>query len=45
MRCKSYFHNEVPETFSEVPAFRPKSGRLPPKGHANLELFLGQLEK
>ena len=45
MRCKWHFHNEVSETFSEIPAFRPKSSWLPPKGHASLEIFLSQLEK
>ena len=28
MRCEWYFHNEVSETFSEMPAFRQKSGWL-----------------
>ena len=29
MRCKWHFRNEVSETFSEIPAFRPKSSWLP----------------
>ena len=45
MRCKWHFRNEVSELFSEIPAFRPKSSWLPPKGHASLEIFLSQLEK
>ena len=45
MRCKWHFRNEVSETFSEIPAFRPKLSWLPPKGHASLEIFLSQLEK
>ena len=45
MRCKWHFRNEVSETFSEIPTFRPKSSWLPPKGHASLEIFLSQLEK
>ena len=45
MRCKWHFRNEVSETFSEIPAFRPKSNWLPPKGHANLETFLSNWRK
>ena len=39
MRCKCHFRNEVSETFSEIPAFRPKSSWFPPKGLASLEIF------
>ena len=45
MRCKWHFYNDVSERFSEIPAFRSKSGWLPPKCHASLEIFLSQLEK
>ena len=45
MRCKWHFRNEVSGTFSEIPAFRPKSNWSPPKGHASLEIFLSQMEK
>ena len=45
MKCKWDFRNEVSETFSKIPAFRPKSNWLPPKGHASLETFLSQLDK
>ena len=45
MRYKWHFCNEVFETFGEIPAFRPKSSWLPPKGHAKLKIFLCQLEK
>ena len=45
MKCKWDFRNEVSETFSKIPAFRPKSNWLPPKGHVSLETFLSQLEK
>ena len=44
MRCQLQFC-KVSETFSEIPAFRPKSSWLSPKGHASLEIFLCQLEK
>ena len=30
---------------TEIPAFRPKSGWKPPKGHASLEVFLSRVEK
>ena len=45
MRCQWHFHNEVSETFIEIPAFQPKLSWLPPKGHASLEIFLSQLGK
>ena len=31
--------------FSEMPAFSSKSNWKPPKGHLNVEVFPGQLEK
>ena len=39
-----FFRNEPTPQFSEVPAFSPRSSWKPPKGHPNLEVFLGQLE-
>ena len=45
MQCKWHFCNDLSENFSETPAFRPKSVWKSPKGHANLEVFLGRLEK
>ena len=39
------FRNEPTNNFSEVPAFRPKSGWKPPKGHASLKVFLSRVEK
>ena len=45
MRCKRHFRNELPENFSETPAFRPKSVWKPLKGHASLEVFLTRLGK
>ena len=39
-----YFQNEIPENFSEVPAFFPKSSWNPPQGHSNLEMYLSQVE-
>ena len=43
MRLKWHFRDE-PNTFSEIPAFRPKSTWVPPKGHPCLEVFLSQVE-
>ena len=43
MRLKWNFRDE-PDTFSETPAFRPKSTWVPPKGHPWLEVFLSQVE-
>ena len=43
MRLKWHFRDE-PDTFSETPAFRPKSTWVPPKGHPCLEVFLSQVE-
>ena len=45
MRCKWHFCNELSKNFSEKPAFRPKSVRKTPKGHASLQVFLSRLEK
>ena len=45
MRLKWHFRNEPSPEFSEYPVFRTKSSWKPPKGHANLEVFLSQLEK
>ena len=45
MRCKWNFRNEPTINFSEIPAFRPKSGQKPPKEHASLEVFLSCVEK
>ena len=45
MRCKWNFRNEPTNNFSEIPAFTPKSGWKPPKGHASLEVFLSRVEK
>ena len=35
----------LPPNFSEIPAFRLKSGWKPPKGHASLEVFLSRVER
>ena len=43
--CKWNFRNESTNNFGEIPAFRPKSGWKPPKGHAGLEAFLSREEK
>ena len=43
MRLEWHFRDE-PHTFSEIPAFRPKSKWVPPKGHPCLEVFLSQVE-
>ena len=43
MRLKWHFRDE-PNTFSETPAFRPKSTWVPPKGHPCLKVFLSQVE-
>ena len=43
MRLKWHFPDEL-NTFSEIPAFRPKSTWVPPKGHPCLEVFLSQVE-
>ena len=45
MRCKWNFRNKPTNNFSEIPAFRPKSGWKPPKGHASLEMFLSRVQK
>ena len=45
MRCKWHFRNDLPENLSETPAFRPKFVWKAPNSYANLELFLGRLEK
>ena len=45
MRCKWDFRNEVSETFSEIPEFRPKLCWFLPKGHASLEILLSKWEK
>jgi hypothetical protein len=45
MRNKWHFRDNVMADFSEIPAFRPKSTRTPPKGCPSLELFLSQIEK
>ena len=39
------FRNEPTNNFSEIPAFSPKSGWKPPKGHASLEVSLSRVEK
>ena len=44
MRVKWYFRNEPSESFSNKPAFSPKSNWKPPEGHPNLEVFLSQIE-
>ena len=44
MRIKWYFRNEISESFSEVPAFSPKSSWKSPQGHPNLEVYLSQIE-
>ena len=43
MHLKWHFR-DVPDRFSETPAFRPKSTWVPPKGHPCLEVFLSQVE-
>ena len=45
IQCKWHFRNKVSEKFSEIPSFRPKSVWKPSKGHVNLKVFLGQLDK
>ena len=45
MTCKWNFQNEPINNFSEIPAFRRKSGWKPPKGHASFEVFLSRVEK
>ena len=45
MRCKWNFRNEPTNNFSETPAFIPKSGWKPHKGHASFEVFLSSVEK
>ena len=44
MRIKWHFRNESSGNFSERLAFSPKSSWKPPLGHANLEVFLSQVE-
>ena len=44
IRIKWHFRNETPEGFSEVPAFSHKSSWHPHQGHANLEVYLLQVE-
>ena len=44
MRIKWNFRNEPSTNFSKSPSFSVKSSWKPPKGHANLEVFLSQLE-
>ena len=44
MRVKLYFLNEPSESFSNKPAFSPKSNWKPYVGHPNLEVFLSQIE-
>ena len=36
--------NEPSESFSNKPAFSPKSNWKPPEGYPNLEVFLSQIE-
>ena len=44
MRIKWHFRNESTSDFSSIPAFAPKSAWKPSKGHANVEVFLSQVE-
>ena len=44
MRTKWFIRNEPTPQFSKFPAFSPNSSLKLPKGHPNLEVFLGQLE-
>ena len=44
MSVKWYFRNEPSESFSNKPAFSPKSNWKPPEGHPNLKVFLSQIE-
>ena len=44
-RLKWHFRNESIPYFKETPVFAPKSTLKPPKGHPNLEFFLGQMKK
>ena len=44
MRCQWNFRNELNNNFSEIPAFRPKSGWKPPKGLASLQVLLSREE-
>ena len=44
MRCKWYSTDEPSSSFSEVPAFWPKSNWKPPPGRICVELFLSKLE-
>ena len=39
------FRNEPTNNFSEIPAFSPKSGWKPPKGHASLVSFFEPCRK
>ena len=43
MHLKWYFRDES-DTFSETPAFRPKSKQVPPKDHTFFDVFLSQVE-
>ena len=45
MRVKWYFRNEPSESFSNKPAFCPKSNWKPPEGHPNLEVFLSYVDR
>ena len=42
--CHRMRVNEPSESFSNNPAFSPKSNWKPPEGHPNLEVFLSQIE-
>ena len=44
MRIKWHFRNEPTLDFSNKPAFASKPAWRPPKGHPNLEVFLGQVK-
>ena len=44
MRLIWYFRDE-PQGFNKTTAFTPKLTWHPPKGHACLEVFFGQIEK
>ena len=44
MSVKWHFRNDPSESFSNKPAFSPKSNWKPPEGHPNLEVFLSQIE-
>ena len=45
IRCKWDFRYEASNSFSEIPAFRPKSRWKPPTEHVNLRVFLSRVEK